>query len=91
MQALIANDMPKVNLDFIGLTSESYTLDDVAKIKAPSQIITGQFSPALSHFLAEKLIVALPCCQHKEVPAGHMAPVSHGELVFPLISSFIRT
>ena len=90
MQALMANDMPKVTLDFKGLVSPTYTLADVAKIQAPTLFLSGKYSPQLSHRLAEQIIGSLPSVKSVEVEAGHMAPVSHGELVLPKIADFIQ-
>ncbi|NMP31072.1 alpha/beta fold hydrolase [Thalassotalea sp. M1531] len=89
MKALMAADMPKVNLDFKGLMSEKYTLSDLKTITAPCLMITGKLSPHLSHYLAKHIIASLPAAEHKQVAAGHMAPVSHSEIVLPLIGEFI--
>lgn len=90
MQALMANDMVKVALDFKGLISPIYTLTDVAALHAPTLFLTGKYSPQLSHNLAETIIGCLPDVKNVEVDAGHMAPVSHGELVLPIIADFIQ-
>ncbi|REL32260.1 alpha/beta fold hydrolase [Thalassotalea euphylliae] len=90
MQALMANDMAKVTLDFKGLISASYSLANVAEIKAPTLFLTGKYSPQLSHSLAETIIGSLPNVKSVEVEAGHMAPVSHGKLVLPIIADFIQ-
>lgn len=89
MQALMAKDMPKVNLDFKGLISERYTLQDVANIKAPFLLMTGKYSQAISHKLVELIAGSVEHCRVESIPAGHMAPVSHAELVLPRFAEFI--
>ncbi len=91
MQDLMANDMPKVSLDFKGLTAEKYSFDDVAKIICPSLMMTGKFSPKLSHLLALNIENALTDAKHQSFPAGHMGPVSHSELIHPAIAEFIES
>jgi pimeloyl-ACP methyl ester carboxylesterase len=90
MQDLMANDMPKVSLDFKGLTAETYTLSDIEKITCRSLMMTGDYSPELSHFLAEKIASALPHVAHHNFSAGHMGPVSHSEIIHPAIAEFIH-
>ena len=90
MQASMANDMTKVVLDFKGLTSEQYTVADLGAIKAPSLFLTGKYSPALSHHLAEQIISGLAQVKSVEILAGHMAPISDSGLVLPLIKEFIE-
>ncbi|MFD2168342.1 alpha/beta fold hydrolase [Thalassotalea euphylliae] len=89
MQALMAADMPKVTLDFIGLMSESYSLIDVSKLSAPSLMMSGQYSPHLSQYLAKNLVEALPNATEYQVAAGHMAPISHADKVLPVIADFL--
>jgi len=90
MQALMAMDMPKVSLDFKGLTAEKYSFNDIGYIQCRSLIMTGEFSPKLSQLLAEKIKSALANASNVNFPAGHMGPVSHSELIQPVIAEFIQ-
>lgn len=90
MQDLMAKDMPKVSLDFKGLTSEKYSLIDLAYIRCKSLIMTGNYSPDLSLYLASEIEKYLADSIHKNFPTGHMGPVSHGNLIHPAIADFIN-
>jgi pimeloyl-ACP methyl ester carboxylesterase len=90
MQDLMARDMPKVSLDFKGLTSEKYSLKDLNRITCKSLMMTGEKSPELSLLLANKITASLPNVMHKSFPTGHMGPVSHSELIHPSIADFIN-
>ena len=90
MQALMARDMPKVSLDFKGLTAENYSLNDLGQIQCRALIMTGQYSPELSHLLSSEIRANLPKVEHKTFPTGHMGPVSHSELIHSEIAEFIH-
>jgi pimeloyl-ACP methyl ester carboxylesterase len=90
MQDLMARDMPKVSLDFKGLTAEKYSLNDLENIQCRTLMMTGDYSPELSRLLAEKIEFALANVSHINFPAGHMGPVSHGEIIHPAIAAFIQ-
>ncbi|NQZ89175.1 MAG: alpha/beta hydrolase [Colwellia sp.] len=90
MQALMARDMPKVSLDFKGLTAENYSLNDLGQIQCRALIMTGQYSPELSHLLSSEIRANLPNVEHKTFPTGHMGPVSHSELIHSEIVEFIH-
>jgi pimeloyl-ACP methyl ester carboxylesterase len=90
MQDLMARDMPKVNLDFKGLTAETYTLADISRINCKSLVMAGDYSPELSHFLLSKIENALVSVEKKSFPTGHMGPVSHSDMIHPKIADFIN-
>ena len=90
MQALMARDMPKVSLDFKGLIAEKYSLIDLGQIQCRALIMTGEYSPKLSQLLAGKIESSLGSASHRNFPAGHMGPVSHSELIHPVIAEFIQ-
>ena len=60
MQDLMAADIAKVNLDFKGLISETYTLAELSAITCRSLLMHGSESPALSLHLSEFIRRALP-------------------------------
>ena len=90
MQQLMAADMPKVNLDFKGLISEKYTVQDLAKISAKSLLMTGKDSPDLGHYLADKIAQGLVNVKQQCFDGGHMAPISHAQQVQSAIADFIH-
>lgn len=81
LQAMMAADMQKVNLDFKGLISESYQLTDLATITCKATLYSGLQSPHLSQFLTEKIANALPNGYLCQLEAGHMGPINQAELV----------
>jgi pimeloyl-ACP methyl ester carboxylesterase len=89
MQLSMSKDMGKVNLDFIGLTSETYTLDDMKKITAPVLMMVGEFTPELSKNLSSLISSAFESVTQVGFPAGHMGPVSHAQEIHPTIARFI--
>lgn len=90
MQQMMAKDMEKVILDFIGLTAETYGPDDINKIKSPVMMMTGNQSPQLSKTLATLIVTSLDNVEEVSFEAGHMGPISHASIIQPKISEFIR-
>lgn len=90
MQDLMARDMAKVSLDFQGLTAEEYSLTDIANIACRSLMMTGEYSPSLSHTLSNTIAASLPDIKQESFPTGHMGPVSHSHLIHPAIANFIE-
>jgi len=90
MQALMAADIPKVNLDFKGLMAESYGFTEVKSITCPTLLMFGEQSPSLSRFLVEKLKIELSHAQIESFDCGHMGPVSHSDDIHPVIADFIK-
>lgn len=91
MQNLMARDMPKVSLDFKGLMAETYTLDDLVNINCRVLLMVGEFSPQLSKSLTEKIESMLINVSHHTVKSGHMGPVSHSDIIHPVMAKFIRS
>jgi len=90
MQHLMSKDMEKVNMEFIGLISEEYTLSDLKSITAPVLLMVGDYTQEISKSLSA--LIASPFSSVKQVtfPAGHMGPVSHAEIIHPVIANFIK-
>ncbi|WNC71090.1 alpha/beta hydrolase [Thalassotalea psychrophila] len=85
IRQLMMSDINKVNLDFIGLISEKYTLDVCAKISCPVLLMHGSHSPQISGEVIKRLLSVLPNVTECEILAGHMAPISHAEEVADII------
>ena len=91
IQRLMASDIDKVNLDFIGLLGETYEVQNCAVINCPVNLLHGSQSPVFSRAIIDKLVAVLPNVNESEVDAGHMAPISHSEQVATMVNDFIRT
>lgn len=85
VQEDFARRAPKLLLDFQALTGATLTLEDCRELDLPVTLIAGRESREPALRVAEALNRALPACQLKWVAAGHMAPVTHPELVNPII------
>ena len=79
----------KVKLDFQALLGEPAALADLATLDIPSLVLSGQRSPLSTRRLAEQLAAALPNASAMQTRGGHMAPITHGAVVNPLIAAFL--
>lgn len=90
MQQIMSQDMEKVNLDFIGLMSETYGLSDMKKITAPVLMMVGDYTPELSKTLSALIASPFTNVTRMNFSAGHMGPVSHADIIHPVIAEFIK-
>lgn len=90
IQQLMVADIDKVNLDFVGLISEQYTLDDCAKISCPVLLMHGSHSQEISGEVIKRLLSVLPNVSECEIQAGHMAPISHADEVADIIVNTVN-
>lgn len=90
MQTLFAEQVNKIRLDFQALLSEPYVPQEYAKIKQPALLMTGKHSRQSAHAVAAVVAHQLPVLTARSVPGGHMAPVSHSELVNKQVLAFLN-
>ncbi len=88
-QDKMAAQIAKVLLDFDALLGEPATLADLGMLTMPSQVLSGERSPASTRLLAEALAAALPNASTTQTRGGHMAPITHSDAVNLLIASFL--
>ncbi|WP_206484373.1 alpha/beta hydrolase [Thalassotalea sp. G2M2-11] len=88
-QQQMAIGMKKVNLDFHGIFGETYLLSDLFAIACPALILVGKGTSAQSKQLSENIGQHIASSELVFVDAGHMGPISHPQLVEPLISDFL--
>lgn len=81
--------VPKVLMEFHAIALERRVTSWLRGFQAPVCLMTGSLSPAAGHRVVASLADLLPRASHLEVQAGHMAPVTHPELVNPEIRRFI--
>jgi pimeloyl-ACP methyl ester carboxylesterase len=89
-QALLASLLPKVPLDFQALLNDPLRSSDYSRIGVPTCLIAGRHSPDCAHAIVSLLAAVLPKRETHQIDAGHMAPLSHPDLVNPIIDGFIR-
>lgn len=90
-QAIMAKDIEKVKLDFVGILHESYNFEDLDNIQCPCLIMLGKHSQEVSKVLSRAIVDALSIVDFKEINSGHMAPISHPNIVEPAICQFIKS
>jgi pimeloyl-ACP methyl ester carboxylesterase len=89
-RAALVRAMPKVRYDFRAIFGDAARAADLGTLCVPTCLIAGRASPACAHRVIATLAGALPVLEMHWVAAGHMAPVTHAELVNPLFEAFIR-
>jgi pimeloyl-ACP methyl ester carboxylesterase len=89
-QALFATLLPKVPLDFQALLNDPLRSSDYSRIGVPTCLIAGRHSPGCAHAIVSALAAVLPKRETHQIDAGHMAPLTHPDLVNPIIDGFIR-
>jgi pimeloyl-ACP methyl ester carboxylesterase len=82
--------MPKVRYDFRAIFGAAARVADLDELCIPTCLVAGRASPGCAHRVIATLAGALPVLEMHWVAAGHMAPVTHAELVNPLFEAFIR-
>lgn len=89
-QALFASLLPKVPLDFQALMNDPMRSSDYSRLAVPACLIAGRHSPRCAQAIVSILGAVLSDREIHEIDAGHMAPLTHPELVNPIIDGFIR-
>ena len=87
-QAPVAESVRNVRGWARALTTEPATLADIARLPMPISLLLGGETTASARGVARLLAATLPQLQLVELPGlGHMAPVTHPELVNPVIAA----
>jgi pimeloyl-ACP methyl ester carboxylesterase len=89
LQALLADQIGKVRLDFQALMSEPLRLPDLSVLSMPVCLLRGKQSPLSTRRIVELLSLALPQAVGHESDGGHMAPITHAEQVNALLLGFL--
>jgi len=55
----------------------------------PSLVMAGEKSPASTRLLVEQLGVSLPNATAAKTRGAHMGPITHGDVVNPMIAAFL--
>jgi pimeloyl-ACP methyl ester carboxylesterase len=90
VQLDLARQVPKTLLDFEALSRETLRAEDHACIDVPVCLFAGTLGPRPPRDVLDALAQWLPHARRHRVDAGHMAPVTHGWLVNPVLDCFIR-
>jgi hypothetical protein len=90
LQMSLAGLVPKTLFDFAAVLQEKSSVDAYRCISAPVCLFSGTTGPRPPRDVLDVLATALPQARRHRVDAGHMAPVTHGWLVNPVLECFIR-
>lgn len=89
-QASLTQLLPKTALDFQAVERERPNVAAYRRLRMPACLIGGRHSPAVARQVLSVLGEMLPRAARHDVAAGHMGPVTHPELVNPVIADFVR-
>jgi pimeloyl-ACP methyl ester carboxylesterase len=87
---LLAASILKAPADFRALLSDPLSPDDYRTLDLPVCLMAGRQSRPPALRVAEVLAEVLPRCRRVWVPGGHMAPVTEGAQVNPLIRKHLQ-
>lgn len=90
-RALLDPFIPKVSLDFQAGIEEPLGLAEYREINTPTCLIAGRRSPLPTQNISTNLSRILPRVEFHWIDGGHMAPVSHANIVNPIWERFIRS
>jgi hypothetical protein len=88
-QRAFARLVPKVLMEFRALALDQPVPGALSGITAPICLLYGSLSPAPMRGIAARLATLMPRARCVRVEAGHMAPVTHPELINPVIAQFL--
>lgn len=91
MQLLFTTGITKVAYDFSALLNESCNPEELSALTCPTLLLEGQESPDTVKAVMQVLKNKIAQAEHYSLACGHMGPVTHPELVNPLVSQFIAT
>ncbi|MGI9476134.1 MAG: alpha/beta fold hydrolase [Hyphomicrobiaceae bacterium] len=90
MQALFAGQSRQVVRNFTAAFSETWPASVCQRILCPTLIVSAEHSRGPTRRVAEILVGAIGQARLERIAgAGHMAPITHADLVNPLIASFL--
>lgn len=90
VQQVMISQTEKVILDFAALMGEPHKATDYAQVQLPVLLLQGKYTQLSAQQVAARLLQVLPQVQTETVACGHMGPLTHAELVNPLILAFVN-
>lgn len=81
----------KVAMDFSALMNEPSGPEALSSIQCPILLLEGAHSTETAHAVINTLTQTFPDAEKHRLLCGHMGPITHPELVNPLVSQFIAT
>jgi pimeloyl-ACP methyl ester carboxylesterase len=90
-RAFLDDFIQKVTLDFQALINEPLTTKEYQQLPIPICLIKGLQSPLPTRQIAVNLEAALSQMETHQVDGGHMAPISHADIVNGIWETFIHS
>lgn len=90
VQQQMVQGIDKVKLDFLGIFGEKYSFAELQNIICRSLILYGENSPNIATALSQYIAKSLENSTLKNINAGHMAPLTHPELVSTEVLKFLK-
>lgn len=90
-RSFLDNFIKKVVLDFQAGIHEPLTTKEYQQIHIPICLIRGTQSPLPTRQIADNLEAAFSHMETHQVDGGHMAPISHADIVNRIWETFIRS
>jgi pimeloyl-ACP methyl ester carboxylesterase len=87
-QAQFAAQLRKADLDFDALLGDPHSARDYAAIACPMLVMLGRRHRECTRAVASELARHHSSCLVRFVEGGHMAPISHGDIVNAEIDAF---
>jgi pimeloyl-ACP methyl ester carboxylesterase len=90
VQQLMISQTAKVICDFAALMGEPHKATDYAQVHVPVLILQGKYTQRSAQQVAARLLQVLPQVDTETLECGHMGPLTHAELVNPLLLQFLH-
>lgn len=90
IQEMLAGCVTKMPLDYHASAHQTLRMGRYGKLTAPTCLMAGRQSPDLSFEISKALSGVIPDVDYHEVDAGHMAPLTDGPKVNPIIAAHVR-
>lgn len=90
VQQVMISQTSKVILDFAALMGEPHKATDYAQLALPVLLLQGKYTQLSAQQVAARLLQVLPQVTTTTIDCGHMGPLTHSELVNPLLLAFLQ-
>lgn len=90
VQQVMISQTAKVILDFSALMGEPHKATDYAQVELPVLLLQGKFTQLSAQQVAARLLQVLPQVRTDTLNCGHMGPLTHADLVNPLLLDFLH-
>ncbi|WP_300675049.1 alpha/beta hydrolase [Desulfoluna sp.] len=90
VQEMLAGCVKKMPLDYFASAHQGLRMGRYGNLSAPTCLMAGRQSPDLTFKISQALSEVIPNVDYQLVDAGHMAPLTDGSKVNPIIAAHVR-